>query len=204
MKRLVIYMVLSCLPLLSGMAQVRHGLLFGAGIGFENLKMDTKSADYLNGIRWNDEYDYNLHLGYRFRFEEAEKGKWFFDVDPLMRLQKLKSYTFYPEEKDKLYSEMSVETNDLNFQIALSVSANYKVFKELYVGAGIEPMANIVTNGKHFDIPVVGKIGYNIGNKIDIALVYRQGFLNTVGKDIYKRGRLSDLGVSIFVPFRVN
>ena len=56
------------------MAQVRHGLLFDAGIGFENLKMDTTSADYLNGIRWNDEYDYNFHLGYRFRFEEVEKG----------------------------------------------------------------------------------------------------------------------------------
>ena len=167
MKRLVIYMVLSCFPLLSGMAQVRHGLLFGAGIGFENLKMDTKSADYLNGIRWNDEYDYNFHLGYRFRFEEAEKGKWFFDVDPLMRLQKLKSYTFYPEKGPKDYGDMSVETNDLNFQIALSVSANYKFFKELYVGAGIEPTANIVTNGKHFDIPVVGKI---LGDAVDTVI----------------------------------
>ena len=72
MKRLVIYMVLSCLPLLSGMAQVRHGLLFGAGIGFENLEMDTHSAKELH--KKMQYYTYSMAVmiatGYRNISEE--------------------------------------------------------------------------------------------------------------------------------------
>ena len=46
-------------------AQTKSGLLAGVGMGFEKLSMDEMNADYEKGVRFDDIYNYNLHLGYR-------------------------------------------------------------------------------------------------------------------------------------------
>ena len=55
------------------------------------------------------------------------------------------------------------------------------------------------------DMPVHVKVGYTISKRLDVALVYRYGFFNTINdaKDhkAYLDGNLSDLSLSIFVPF---
>ena len=55
-----------------------------------------------------------------------------------------------------------------------------------------------------FDIPLVWKVGYNINNKIDLAINYRLGFTNVIDDRIYKKGHISDLNLSIFIPFTIS
>lgn len=98
-------------------------------------------------------------------------------------------------------------------QFSLPLSVNYHLVKGLYAGIGVEPVLDISTYSPgdmpffyfNFDLPVHVKVGYTINKKVDIALIYRYGFFNTINdaKDpkAYLDGNLSDLSLSIFVPF---
>lgn len=184
-------------------SQLRTGILVGGGIGLEqNLSVNKNNTEFLKGVQFKDTYLYNVLLGYRFRFENQSHKNLFFDIDPLLKLQTFKSSDFEPGNTND-YTSVTKEAHYLNFQLAVSASANYKIFKELYVGLGIEPTWNIVTDGKPFDIPILGKIGYNFNNKVDISLTYRQGFTNTINDSKYSKGRTSDIYLSIFIPFTV-
>ena len=96
--------------------------------------------------------------------------------------------------------------HDANLALSLSPSVNYRLVKGLYVGMGIEPTWYMVptNDGKKFDIPLVWKVGYNINNKIDLAINYRLGFTNVIDDRIYKKGHISDLNLSIFIPFTIS
>ena len=98
-------------------------------------------------------------------------------------------------------------------QFSLPLSVNYHLVKGLYAGVGVEPVLDISTYSPgdmpffycNFDLPVHVKVGYTINKKVDIALIYRYGVFNTINdsKDhkAYLDGNLSDLSLSIFVPF---
>ena len=181
-------------------AQTKSGLLAGVGMGFEKLSMDEMNADYEKGVRFDDIYNYNLHLGYRFRFEPSRKL--FFDIDPLMKLQALKSWDYYPPIKTNPYASATVIARNVNFQLAVSSTFNLRLTEQFYIGVGVEPTLNIVTDGKPFDIPVLGRVGFDLG-KVDVAVTYRQGFMNVVHDQKYKIGRTSDVNVSLFIPFNI-
>lgn len=198
MKRLV---MLICFLTVSfhSFAQLRTGLLVGGGMGFENTSINKHAEEYSSGVRFDDDHVCDFLVGYRFRFENKIHSKLFFDIDPLLKLQVFQDRTYYSGTSTHVF--VAVEAKDINFQLAASLSANYKIVCGLYAGLGLEPTWNIVTEGKHFDAPVLGRIGYNINNKIDFAVTYRQGFTNTVNTSRYSKGRTSDLWLSIFIPF---
>lgn len=179
-------------------AQTQSGILFGGGLGFENRTMNKGNSEYLKGTRFKDTYDYSGFLGYRFRFENAANKSLFFDIDPLMKLQVFKSID-YPQSAS-IFKE--IDSHNINYALAISSSINYLISGGLYIGVGIEPTWNIVTDGKHFDAPVLGRIGYNCHGKVDFALTYKQGFTNVINTDRYTKGRISDLSLSVFIPFK--
>ena len=181
-------------------SQNKSGIIVGSGIGFESYSTNTNSKDFKIGIKNKISYNYDVQLGYRFRFEagNAPTSKIFFDVDPLLKLQAFKTTKEYPTGKGG-YNSPSVEAPDINFQFAISPSANYRITNRLFAGVGVEPTWNIVTNGKHFDIPAFCRVGYSF-KRVELALTYRQGFLNVLDKDAFDKGRASDLNISLFIP----
>lgn len=182
-------------------AQSQSGILVGAGLGFESLSRNLNHPDYIvDRVQFHSNYKYNVQLGYRFRFESAKNDRLFFDVDPLLKLQTFRNTKFYPSLNDDIYRVSHVSAPDVNFQLALSPSVNYKLFKGLYAGIGVEPTWNMVTEGKHFDIPVFGRLGYNINGIIEFAVTYRQGFLNVIDDKAFTKGRTSDLNIGIYIP----
>lgn len=100
-----------------------------------------------------------------------------------------------------IYTSVTKESHFVNFSFAVSSSVNYSIIKGLYAGFGIEPTWNIVTDAKPFDIPIFGRVGYNVNNKIDFAITYKQGFTNVINDNRYSKGNVSDLNLSIFIPF---
>lgn len=189
-----------CCVSITCMAQSQSGLLLGAGIGFESLSPNTSNSEYKKGTQFDCSYNYNVQLGYRFRFQNPTHERLFFDIDPLMKLQVMKDRTFYPGSSSD-YTSVTAEATDINFQIALSPSINYRLFNRFYAGIGVEPTWNIVTDGKHFDIPAFARVGYSFG-KVELALTYRQGFLNVIDDAQYDKGRISDLNIGLFIPFK--
>lgn len=191
-------LILFLLVTMSGYAQLRTGLLVGAGMGFDrnvtpNMKNSSIMEQVTKGAKFYEDYKLNLQLGYRFRFEDKKHTKWFYDIDPLINVKVFKS--------KEIVDGGRIEGNDANLSLALSSSANYKIVKGLYAGIGLEPTWYVASDGKAFDIPLLWKVGYNINNKIDLSVNYRFGFTNTIDTEKYNKGQVSDCNISIFIPF---
>jgi len=184
-------------------AQVKTGLLIGGGLGFEQgLKINKNYPPILKkGAYIDDNYQYDGLLGYRIRFENKEHQSLFFDVDPLVNLKVYESKDYYPKDEIPYGPPSWIKSHNVNFSFAISSSINYKIISGLYIGAGIEPTWNIITDGKTFDAPILGRIGFNANNKIDFALTYRQGLTNSLNDNRYTKGRVSDINISVFIPF---
>lgn len=196
MKKHLLFLFL--LVTMSGYAQLRTGLLVGAGMGFDrnvtpNMKNSSIMEQVAKGAKFYEDYKFNLQLGYRFRFEDKKHTKWFYDIDPLINVKVFKS--------KEVVDGGRVEGNDANLSLALSSSVNYKIVKGLYAGVGLEPTWYVASDGKKFDVPLLWKVGYNINNKIDLSVNYRLGFTNTIDTEKYNKGQVSDCNISIFIPF---
>ena len=199
MKKYLLFLFL--LVAMSSYAQLRTGLLVGAGVGFDrnvtpNMKNSSIMEQVAKGAKFCEEYKFNLQLGYRFRIEDKKHIKWFYDIDPLVNVKVFKS-------KD-IVEGGRVEANDANLSLALSSSVNYKIVKGLYAGIGLEPTWYVASDGKKFDIPILWKVGYNINNKIDLSVNYRLGFTNTIDTEKFRKGQVSDCNISVFIPFTLS
>lgn len=213
MKRFIVSLLLLSAPLSA--QRLTHGLLLGGGIGFtHNLEVNPACDEYgRDGFIYNDTFDYTLYLGYRFRFILPRNERIFFDTDATFRYNKLGVHrAYYPGNKpDELTPFWTLRNG--HGQFTLPLSANYRLVKGLYAGVGVEPVLDISTYSPgdmpffycNFDLPVHLKVGYTISKRVDIALVYRYGFFNTINDakehKAYLDGNLSDLSLSIFVPF---
>lgn len=203
---LLVCAVLFALPTNSQV--LRTGLLVGGGLGFEhNLTPNSgrpdiwQEGDYK--IDYKDKYQFGASLGYRFRIEHGKNDRLFYDMDLILDAKVFKNTKSYYVDNE-LASR--IIGHDANLALSLSPSVNYRLVKGLYVGMGIEPTWYMVptNDGKKFDIPLVWKVGYNINNKIDLAINYRLGFTNVIDDRIYKKGHISDLNLSIFILFTIS
>ncbi|MDY3070218.1 MAG: hypothetical protein SOR57_11355 [Parabacteroides sp.] len=193
-----IFLFIMMLFSLSAFSQNKSGILFGGGLGFEQaLNMNQDHDLYKKGCQFKDRYDFDVYMGYRFRIDSRKSI--FFDIDPLLRVQKLKSVDYFSPESQIESGFMTSEANDINLQISLSSTINYKIKDNFYIGLGLEPTWNVITEGKKFDIPLLGRIGYDFG-KFDIAVTYRQGFFNIFDQSRFTKGRSSDINISVFIP----
>lgn len=66
---------------------------------------------------------------------------------------------------------------------------------------GLEPTWSVASEGETFDIPLLWKVGYNVNNKIDFAINYRLGFTNTIDSETFRKGQVSDINISVYIPF---
>ena len=219
MKWLMLLLCLLSAPLPA--QRLMHGVLLGGGIGFtHNLKANPECYEYgRQGYVFNDTFDFTLYLGYRFRWSLPKNERVFFDTDITFRYNKLGVHrAYYSGNKSGELTPMWTMRNG-HGQFALPLSVNYRLVKGLYAGIGVEPVWDISTYSPddmpffcmQFDLPVHVKVGYTISKRVDIALVYRYGFFNTINRSneiasnydnrAYLDGNLSDLSLSIFVPF---
>lgn len=199
-------LILFLMTSLTGYAQLRTGLLVGGGLGFErNLSLNMNNLSIaeqnLTGTKFLNDYKFHALLGYRFRIENSKHQRWFYDIDPFVNAKAFEGVT-----KDYIDGEFagSASGYDVSLSFAISSSVNYKIYKGLYGGIGLEPTFHIVSEGGMFDIPIVWKVGYNINNKIDLAVNYRLGLTNTIDSRTFEKGQVSDLNISIFIPFTVS
>lgn len=195
-------------------AQVEHGALVGGNAVFP-IQDEQKSFDYSNP---SESYVFQnwvrpqITVGYRFRF--LPKEKFFYDLDIRAGFQWTDSNHYdyslgYIPDGNGDYWQGNGSTSFHEFLLPISVSAswNWHISKRFHVGAGIAPTLYVSPNAV-FDLGVLAKVGYRVSKHLELGLTYQYGCLNTLkhfendGK-AGRRGHLSDLMLSVYVPFHL-
>lgn len=192
----------------SAFAQVEHGLLVGAGVGFP-LQDSRKTTTWGDESNWSYRHDYKLNsmIGYRFRL--LPEQKFFYDLDVTMGFQKMETTKYFPYFEHQGEGGLTSKGNEVldEFVMPISVAAswNWRFAKKFYVGVGISPMLYVQPQVV-FDLSVMAKVGYRLSKHCELGLSYQYGCLNTLkrfnsGLANGRTGHLSDLMVSVYIPF---
>jgi hypothetical protein len=118
-------------------------------------------------------------------------------------------YVYYGEDirEDEYPIFHSIHIPGTYYYFAINPTYNYKVYKNLYLGAGIEPTLYFTGEDKNkwkYDISPTLRIGYDF-KYLNIAVGYKAGVLDAV-KSNYRyyyleAGNLNDLQIQLFIPF---
>ena len=124
----------------STFAQIEHGLLVGAGVGFP-LQDSWKRTTWGDESNWSYRHDYKLNsmIGYRFRF--LPEQKFFYDLDITMGFQKMettKYFPYYESIEDGIYVSKKADVFD-EFVMPISVAAswNWRFTKKFQVSVSL-------------------------------------------------------------------
>lgn len=180
--------------------KVSSGLLVNGGVGFARNASDWYDLNTF----WNIEpvngemaYKGNVALGYRFRIEPGRSKRFFFDMDLLLDARFYQDIDHF--SGTGVVPRGTTRSNSVRCSFAFSPSANYRITEQLYAGIGLEPTVYFAKR-RNLDLPIVWKVGYRFG-KVDVALNYRLGLAHTLDKWTLPRGEVSDLNLSVYLPF---
>ena len=184
--------VLTCALFISVMsvsAQLsQHGLVLSGGIGRVDAKIEKSVAD-LEEIS----HKFGLSIGYKFRFNTPIPKKFHYDLDINVGSKQVRTLAGF--------------TNELSSNTFTSIggTANYSLIKNLSLGLGIEPVYYFGIGSesriKNFDVPFVARIAYNL-KFVEIGISGKYGLVKLFETDHLKSGKIHDLQLSLFIPFK--
>ena len=181
----------------------QHGLMLNGGLGRVGSKSDKL------GERW-DEIDYKvgLSLGYRLRFNKPEPQSFHYDLDINAGVKGARPTKWnveeWTDEDGNTYAAAYGGSAGAAFPYtSIGFTANYSLIKNLSVGLGVEPVYFFKANeiGNSFDIPVVAKIAYNL-KFVEIGISGKYGLTNVFEMDYLKSGKVREIQLSLFIPFK--
>lgn len=179
---------------------ISSGLLLSGGAGTLDNEFVNDLKDDRIGQSFDNTYNYDLHLGYRFRLRQ---NHWlFWDLDGLLGLKSMQKGTLL--DFSGTYAQYQVEKRRLSYYMALSPSLNASIYKGLYAGAGVEPTAYFyrsADSGIGFDLPVTLKIGYDFGC-VSIEGSAKIGLLRHSVENLLEKNRRKEFQISIYIPLR--
>lgn len=187
--------------------KVEHGMLVGATL---SIPMQDNSK-----IESEDDFGYNHDLqgggmiGYRFRFLPERKS--FFDLDVTIGFQGMGTYKYSPfynsvgEDNSSAVSLGGEHFSEFIMPISITASYNYRITDKFHVGLGVAPTLYAQPQAA-FDFGILAKIGYRVLPRCEVGLSYQYGCLDVLkhfndGPALGRRGHLSDLMLSVYVPF---
>ena len=188
-------------------AQTEHGLLIGGGVGFP--MQDSRKSDWnTSNLGYNHDLKGNGMIGYRVRFLPERKS--FFDLDATIGFQSMSTYQYSPffeGDGDGNYGGGKDGKSFTDFIMPISVAAswNYRLTDKFHFGLGVTPTLYVQPQAV-FDLSIMAKVGYRLSKHCELGLSYQYGCLNTLkhfndGPALGRRGHLSDLMLSVYIPF---
>ena len=146
----------------STFAQIEHGLLVGAGVGFP-LQDSWKRTTWGDESNWSYRHDYKLNsmIGYRFRFLRNRNSFMIWILRWDFRRWKTKYFPYYESIEDGIYVSKKADVFD-EFVMPISVAAswNWRFTKKFHLGVGIAPTLYVQPQAV-FDLSVMAKVGYS-------------------------------------------
>lgn len=178
--------------------QNKSGILLSGGAGtLDNEFVSPMTAGQI-GRSFDLEYNYDLHLGYRYRLRQND---WlFWDLDALFGIKSFRKgiLTGYGSN----YVTCADGDRHLNYYLALSPSANAFLYKGLYAGIGIEPtwyLYRAGDDGMGFDLPAAVKLGYDFG-RFSIEGAFKMGLIRHAETNLLEKNRRKEFQLSLFIP----
>jgi hypothetical protein len=185
----------------------KHGLLLGGGTGslsgVSYRATNPVNEDY-KFVSGSSNYKFNATAGYKFRYSPSD-SRLFYDVDLQAGLRIANLNVHYLNTMNESVMDGVIHINDFIFcNASLGLTANFKITKNLYAGAGLEPIWRFYELGEYsdqpFDMTLVAKLGYEL-KYFDIAIVCKKGMFNVMESDRIEKGKLNDLQLQLFIPF---
>ena len=205
MKKLVLLLCVCALTSYVSAQEVKSGFFVAGSYG---IIWDEAPKSSIMNLSWEDNSSaWGISAGYRWRLMPKEKP-FFFDIDAFLTYKRAKyKFGFLPENYDpsdpnKKY-DITPAIKDNYFSLSLSPSFNYKIYKGLYAGVGIEPTLYYIKKADShwkFDLPVTARVGYDF-DFIDIAIGYKYGLFNSINSDYFSSGKMGCWQVQVFIPF---
>jgi len=176
------------MPLSAQLSQ--HGILLSGGIGKVDAKIDKSAVD-LEDIS----HKFGLSIGYRLRFNTSMPKKLHYDLDLNVGTKFFQTlYGFTNESSSNTFT-------------SIGGSVNYSLMKNISLGLGAEPVyywgIGSESRIKNFDVPAVAKISYNL-KFVEIGISGKYGFVKLFETNHLKSGRIRELQISAFIPFKRN
>ena len=198
MKKLILLLFLS-LPVAVFGQQASKGSGIIVGIGGGHISSHTPSIyGDLAVDKNNSSLDQKvvMEAGYRFRLV-PRKGRFFYDVDALFGYSKSDyKINYLSTDNNTAYGEASGDQQNLSFSLA--GTCNYRIVKGLHIGVGLQP-TYYIWETKTFDIPVLAKVGYNLGFA-ELAFSYKQGLVKNNKISPFKDSRFANWQFSVYIP----
>lgn len=179
-------------------AQNSSGVLIGGAAGTLDNSFVSDLKVYQLGRSFDETYNYDLHVGYRYRLWQTSRLFW--DLDALVGLKSIQKgdLTGFSDG----YTQYRVGKRHLDYYIALSPTANLPIYKGLFAGVGIEPTAYVYRSkdsGMGFDLPAVFKVGYDFG-LLGIEASVKVGLLRHSMDGLLEKNRKKEFQLSLYVP----
>ena len=221
MKKKIIAILLFLFSVLYGYSQVKSGIVFGGGKGsISNVVFPYESFIDMNGnvienLQWFYKYKFDVTIGYKFRIEPQHKP-FFYDIDINLGLKRFNTgYTsplvpYIPEgvtNDDEMEYLIGADGHfgHTYYSFSMNPSWNYRLFRGLYAGAGIEPTLyhkDGATSGEKWkcDLPLTAKVGYDL-KFIDFSINYKYGLFDTMEHEYLGPAKFRNWQLSVFIPF---
>ncbi|MDR2956338.1 MAG: hypothetical protein LBV43_14795 [Prevotella sp.] len=202
MRNLLLLLLLLSFSICANTQTIRHGVIVGVSDSWLNRSGYPGGGGFGYGEqygivdgKWKARISFNA--GYQLQFDIKEK----YVLDAALLFQSRGVHVFY------MPSNISTvdETKRLN-SIALNGVFNYRIWKGVKAGLGIEPTyywkTGYWTNQKKtvFDVPLVAKVGYDF-KVMEISLSYKHGINPIVeGVGYTYKAKSRDIQLSVFMP----
>jgi hypothetical protein len=202
-KTLFIIALLYFFNIVDAQVQLKHGLLIGGGKGSISTKIDPSYTN-INGhtVGYTDyKYKANVSLGYRFRLNQTASPKTFLDIDVYAGTKSITDFVWFQMPVDGIPIDAYGSSGTRLFtNFSIAATYNYRIYKGLSAGIGIEPIFYIGGDKKSFDVPVVCKAGYDF-KYFELSINCKYGLMNSIKDDYLKSGKFNDWQIQLFIPF---
>lgn len=193
-KILLIIIVTFNITIIKAQMIEKHGLVLKGGIGNIDSKLNSIPEITDNNI----DYKSGFSVGYKFRIN-PKLNSFFIDVDANLGMKMWKSSYIRSISEPPMY-----EASSNYYSLSIEGTFNYKIYKGLNAGIGIEPLYYLYQEGEKsknkFDIPLVAKLAYDFG-KFEVGINYKYGLTNAIKTDYIKSGKIREVGIFLFIPF---
>lgn len=178
-------------------SQIRSGVIAGISDSWLDKGLILTGYGDQYGLKDNKwEHKPSITIGYGFQFDVKKS----FVIDAALLYHSRGVHVAY----NTTFTDATSESKHLN-ALSLNGVINYKIWKGLSVGVGMEPTWYLDTKiadntiGDALDFPVIVKAGYNF--KIaEVSLSYKYGFETLYKGVIVKEAAPRDLRLSVFIP----
>lgn len=203
MKKVFYVFLFALCGMLTGYSQVSSGILVGGGAGTLNTKFENTISPAKVGTIFDGTYNYDLHLGYRFRIQQTQRFFW--DLDALVGMKCLKKSILTATQENSVhpgYLAYGDLYRDYNYYLGVLPTFNVNIYKGLNAGVGIQPtwvFYRSKSDNGDFALPAVVKAGYNFG-PLSLEASVKFGLLRDGVNEVISRNRSTEFQLSVYVP----